>query len=124
MPAEPITRSLIKSSVAVIRLSWRPLVLTDVAFKLIAFIVLTPLVGVLFRALLALSGSDVVSDLDIVFFLFGPVGWICAIGVGAMSLGIMALEQASLMAIIGAKSAATKSVCSVPCDSQRPMRGR
>jgi glycerophosphoryl diester phosphodiesterase len=87
------------------RSSWKSLVLTDIAFKVLAFIVLTPLLGVLFRTLIATSGSAVVSDLDILFFFLGPVGWICGIVVGALWLAIVALEQASLLAIICAKSA-------------------
>jgi len=39
--------------------------MTDIALKAIAFIILTPLLGILFRTLLAFSGNTVVSDFDI-----------------------------------------------------------
>ncbi|MFV2067412.1 MAG: glycerophosphodiester phosphodiesterase family protein [Pirellulales bacterium] len=79
---------------------WKALALTDIAYKLFAFIVLTPLVGSLFRTVLALSGKTVVADQDILFFFLGPVGWVCFITVGAVWLGIVALEQAALMGIV------------------------
>jgi glycerophosphoryl diester phosphodiesterase len=85
--------------------SWKQLVLTDIVYKLIALVLLTPLVGGLFRLLVAISGSAVLSDVDILFFFLGPVGWVCSIVVGALWLGIVALEQASLTGIICAKTA-------------------
>jgi len=78
------------------------LALTDVIYKLIAFIVLTPLVGVLFRVLLAASGRTLLADEDILFFFLGPVGWISILLIGALALGIMALEQTALMHIAAA----------------------
>jgi len=84
------------------RRSWKELVLTDVAYKIIAFIVLAPLVGILFRVLVAFSGKSVLADQDILFFFLGPVGWICFVVVGGIWLGIVALEQAALMGILSA----------------------
>jgi glycerophosphoryl diester phosphodiesterase len=97
------TRSLLKGVLADLRSSWEELALTDIAFKLITIVVLTPLVGVLFRTLIALSGRAVLSDTDLLKFFLGPVGWICFTLVGAIWLGIFALEQASLNAIICAR---------------------
>src|SRR5580765_5812881 len=97
-------RLLLTTSLGAFRSSWRPLVLTSIAFRLIAFIALTPLVTLLFRGLLAVSGDAVVSDQDIVHFFLGPPGWCCLILVGAIALGIVALEQAALMAVINAAS--------------------
>lgn len=82
------------------RSSWRALVLTDIAFKAIAFVVLTPSLGLLLRLFLAISGRRVLSDQDILAFLIGPVGWIAAIVVGAAWIAIVALEQAALMRIV------------------------
>lgn len=87
-----------------LRSSWRPLALTAVAFKLLAFVVLTPLLGIMFRASIAMSGSAVLSDVDILFFLLGPAGWVCAVVVGGSWLGIVALEQAALLAICRARN--------------------
>ncbi len=98
--------ALIGGILRVFRHRWKQLVLTDIIYKVIAFVLLTPLVGGLFRMLIAVSGSAVLSDVDILFFFLGPVGWFCFILVGALGLGIVALEQASLTGIIGAKTTA------------------
>jgi glycerophosphoryl diester phosphodiesterase len=98
MDGHPLLRDIAR----MFRSSCKALVLTDIAFKLIAFIVLTPLVGVTFRGLVALSGRSILADQDIVYFFMGPVGWVCFIAVGSLWLGIIALEQSALMAIMGA----------------------
>ena len=105
MANAPQTRSLIGNVLHDFRSSWKPLALTDVAFKITAFVVLTPLVALLFRVLIATSGSAVMSDMDILFFFLGPVGWFCIIFIGSLWLGVVALEQTSLMGIIGATMA-------------------
>lgn len=89
----------------VFRQSWRSLFLTDAVYKLLAFVLLSPLLGVLFRVLIAMSGAAVLSDMDILFFLLGPLGWACLVSIAALWLGIVALEQASLLGILGAKAA-------------------
>ena len=87
------------------RQSWRPLFLTDIVYKLLAFVLLAPLVGILFRVLIAMSGKAVLSDMDILFFFLGPLGWACLVAIAALWLGIVALEQASLLGILGARAA-------------------
>ncbi|NQT39103.1 MAG: glycerophosphodiester phosphodiesterase [Planctomycetes bacterium] len=93
-------RSLLNAVAGDFRRSWRELALADVAYKIIAFVLLTPLVGILFRVLIAVSGKSVLADQDIVIFFLGPVGWICFVVVGGLWLGIVALEQATLMGIL------------------------
>ncbi|PQO31043.1 hypothetical protein C5Y96_11835 [Blastopirellula marina] len=82
---------------------WKTLVATDLLYKILAFIVLTPLLGSLFRFLLATLGDDVLSDIDIALFFLGPAGWLCLIVVGSLWLGIVFLEQTSLLGILAAK---------------------
>ena len=82
------------------RRDWKQLALTDLVYKLAAFVLLTPLVGILFRVLLAGSGNTVLADQDILFYFLGPAGWLCSIVVGGVWLGIVALEQAALMAVL------------------------
>lgn len=84
---------------------WKPLALTGIAFKLIALVVLTPLLALLFRLSLALSGSRVIADLDIAKAFLSPAGAIIFILGGAVWLAIIALEQASLTGIICARTA-------------------
>ena len=82
------------------RRRWRKLFLTDIVYKIIAFVLLTPLVAILFQTFIGLSGNTVLADQDVLYFLLGPVGWICLVLVGALWLGIVALEQAALLAIL------------------------
>ncbi|WP_417397105.1 glycerophosphodiester phosphodiesterase family protein [Gimesia chilikensis] len=83
--------------------AWRPLVATDLLYKLLAFVILTPLLAGLFHFLLAIAGQSVLTDVDIALFFAGPFGWLCAIILGAVGLSIVALEQASLLAILAAR---------------------
>ncbi len=80
------------------------MIVTDLAYKLLAMVVLTPLLTILLQGLLVVRGNRVLSDIDIAKFFIGPLGWLCAIVIGAVWLGILALEQASLLAILAAKS--------------------
>ncbi len=81
------------------RRSWKDLALTDIAYKIIGVVILVPLTGMLFRGFLALSGNTVLTDQDILYFLLGPVGWVCLIVMGAVWITIVSLEMAALMAI-------------------------
>jgi len=92
--------STLGSCIHDLRLSWKQLAITDIVYKLIAFVVLTPLVGILFRVFLAISGRSVLADQDILFFLLGPAGWVTLLVVGAVWIAIIALEQAALMTIV------------------------
>ncbi|MCA8997216.1 MAG: hypothetical protein KDA80_09520 [Planctomycetaceae bacterium] len=66
--------------------------MTDLLFKLVAFFVLTPAVGLLFRGFLLTSGRTVLADLDIARFLFHPIGWLSLIIVGGAVVCVLALE--------------------------------
>ena len=91
------------------RSCWKPLVLADLAFKILAFVVLTPLVGALFRFFVAVSGRTVLADEDILYYFLGPVGWVTIVVVGAVWIGIVALEQAALLAILSRSKSKRKS---------------
>ena len=58
-----------------VRGNWKALALTDIAYKLLAFIVLTPIVSVAFHLFLAASGRHIVADEDILQFVQEPIGW-------------------------------------------------
>lgn len=83
---------------------WKKLIVADLLYKLLALVVLTPIFSLLLSSLLSLSGNSVLSDIDIAYFLAGPFGWFCAILLGAVWLGIIALEQSSLLAILAASA--------------------
>ena len=95
-----INRSLLVTAAEDFRRSWKELALTDIAYKVIAFIALTPLMGMLVRVMVWMSGKSVLADQDILFFFLGPAGWVCFVFVGGLWLGIVALEQAALMGIL------------------------
>jgi glycerophosphoryl diester phosphodiesterase len=80
--------------------SWRALAETDLLYKAIAFVTLTPLIGLLFRFLIARSGNAAVADVDIALFFFTTrPGVVALIFVSALVIAVIALEQACLMAI-------------------------
>ena len=97
--------SPVRSSVSSFRACWRPLALTDVTAKVGAFVLLTPMVAILFRVLLAMSGRTVLADQDILLFFVRPAGGLLAILFGGLLLGIVALEQSALMAVLYANQA-------------------
>lgn len=84
--------------------TWPRLVVADLLYKLLAFMLLTPLLAALFRILLSLSGNQVLSDTDIALFFAGPFGWLCAIVLGAVWLAIVAMEQSSLLWMLATRS--------------------
>lgn len=94
--------STLRAAARDFRCCWKSLALIDLLCKVVIFVLLAPLVGVMFRGLLAISGKEVLTDLDILGFFLGPAGWLCCIVVGGLSLAIVAIEQAALMAILAA----------------------
>lgn len=79
---------------------WRPLVVTDLAFKVLAFVILTPIFGLMFRTLIGLSGRSVLADEDILTFFLGPLGLLTIVVMGALGITILALEQSALMIVV------------------------
>ena len=85
------------------RSCWKQLAATDIVYKVITFILLTPIVGLFFRILINLSGRTVLADQDILLFLLEPLGGATLILIGSLLVTILALEQAALMQIVAAK---------------------
>ena len=80
--------------------SWRSLAITDIAYKVVAFALLTPATALLLRWMASRAHTRVVADSDIVrFFLTTRVGVMMLIVGGAIFVAITALEMACLMAI-------------------------
>lgn len=95
----PEVVSLLQEVLADLRRLWPRFLATDLFYKAIAFAVLTPLSGLILHLFVAASGGSVIADQEILFFLLRPVGLAALIVVGAVALGIVALELACLMAI-------------------------
>lgn len=89
---------------------WPWLFLTDVLFKALAFLVLAPLATGLLRVCLWASGRGTLADADILFFFARPLGWAVLVAFGAVSLGIIALEQATLLVLLMAPRAKNLSM--------------
>ncbi len=98
--AQSTLRGFLRALLRDVRGSWKALALTDIAYRLLAFIVLTPIVTVAFHLFLAASGRHVVADEDILQFVQEPIGWLCILAIGTLSVAILALEQAALMGIV------------------------
>jgi glycerophosphoryl diester phosphodiesterase len=83
---------------------WYPLVATSVFFRLAAFSILTPIVGMLFSFFLQVTGRTVLADADIAKFLLHPIGWLALAVVGGAFVCECALEQAALLTLsVGAE---------------------
>ncbi|PHS18697.1 MAG: hypothetical protein COA78_01555 [Blastopirellula sp.] len=108
MAAENQHRSLFQQMLALYQVCWKQLFIADLAYKAIAAMILFPVVGVFFRLLISTTGGQVLSDVDILFFFLKPLGWLCLIVCGGLLLGILALEQATLMYILIVSSSRRK----------------
>lgn len=94
------TRGIVGDALRDLRRSWRSLALADVAWKLVAFALLTPGTVLTFRWLLSRAGSDVLTDAEILrFFVTTRQGLLALVGGGAVVVAITALEVACLMAV-------------------------
>ena len=90
-------------AITALRLVWRQLLLADVLFKAIAFVVLVPLTVGLLHGILWLTGRGTLTDTDVLFFLLTPGGAVGMCLVGAVWLSITALEQATLLTLLVAE---------------------
>ena len=95
-------QSTLRNTVGDFRRCWKKLALTDLLYKGIAFVLLTPLVALLLSSMMAVSGRGVVTDMGLLEFFLGPVGWICGIFVGALTVAIVAFEMAALLIVLAA----------------------
>src|SRR5262249_57455070 len=72
----------------------------DILYKAIAFAILSPLIGLLFKLLIARSGRTAIADVDIALFFFTTrPGVIALFLISGLIVAVSALEQASLMAV-------------------------
>ncbi|MEE9263516.1 MAG: glycerophosphodiester phosphodiesterase [Vicinamibacteria bacterium] len=92
-------KPLVSGALHDFRRTWPALLTTDILYKVLAFVLLTPLVGLALRLFVSTSGSTVLADTDILFFVLSPIGLVTLIVIGAVSLTIIVLEQACLMTI-------------------------
>ena len=79
--------------------TWRPLLAVHLVYAALGVVLLAPLTGAIVRLLIGLSGRTVIADQDIAYFVLTPLGLASLILIAAVLVAIMALEQASMMAI-------------------------
>ena len=91
-----------KNVVTVLRKSAVHFFTTHLAYVALGTVLFTPLLGLVSRSLLSLSGQTVLSDFDIAYFLFTPLGMITLVLLAALLITILVFEQASMMAISAA----------------------
>jgi len=82
-----------------LRATWPQLATTDILYKILAFVILTPLTAALVRVVVSMSGQTVLADEDLLFFFLRPLGWVSLIFIGGITLAIIGLEQAAMMSI-------------------------
>ena len=83
-----------------LRSSWLQLAIVDSLYKLLAFLVLWPVVSLALRLFVELSGRDDLADDDIIAFLLSPIGWAACVVIGALWVAIVAIELAALMQVL------------------------
>ena len=93
-----------------LRGAWWQLAVVDALYKVLAFLVFWPVMGLALRVFVELSGRDELADDDIVAFLLGPIGWAACVVIGALWLAVVALEQAALMEVISRGRAGTAAL--------------
>jgi glycerophosphoryl diester phosphodiesterase len=81
------------------------LLIFDILFKILAFVLLSPLLAGLFRVMIGASGSRAIGNTDILLFLLSPLGLATLVLVVPAGFAVVFLELAGLMAIgMGAAS--------------------
>jgi len=91
----PIISDVFSPAIRDFRRVWPQLPTTDLVYKVIAFAIFTPFVGLALRFFMSTSGNSVLVDQDILFFVLSPIGMVALVVVSGISLGIIGLEQAS-----------------------------
>lgn len=89
---------------------WKMLFWTDMLVKAVAFVLLAPLAAGLLQLSLWAAGSGTLADADILVFVLRPLGWLVLVGAGAVSLGIVAVEQATLLVVLMAPEPSSLSL--------------
>lgn len=82
-----------------LRTSWKPVLLTHLAFTAIRFSLFMPLIGITGKLLLRLSGETVLADQDIALFLLSPGGMFALALFSSLLITILVFEQAAIMSI-------------------------
>ncbi len=77
--------------------NWRQFLAIHLAVNVLIFVFLAPLATLLLRLAIALSGDSALSDQDIIFFIFSPLGLVSFIVLGSFFSIIVFLELSALI---------------------------
>ncbi|HIP39352.1 MAG TPA: glycerophosphodiester phosphodiesterase [Desulfocapsa sulfexigens] len=95
-------QSASKAVLTILRENIRQIFAAHLVYAALGVAVFAPLAGVTGQLLLRFAGQSVLSDLDIVYFLFTLKGVLVTVLFAALTITILVFEQAALMAICGA----------------------
>jgi glycerophosphoryl diester phosphodiesterase len=99
----PRLREVFAGTLRDVSASWRTLIATDLAFRIVSFAVATPIAALLLRWLLSRSSEGVVADADIARFFFTSIpGLVTLVGGATFIVALTALEVACLMVVASA----------------------
>ena len=82
-----------------LRKCWRPLALVDLVCKAVVFVLLAPLVTVLLRTFMSMSGAQWLTDEEILFFVVSPLGIAAIAAVATVVVAVIFVELSALMTI-------------------------
>ena len=97
---KPAVAQILPAVLGRLRATWQPLLAIHLVYAALGVVLLAPLTGILLRLLIGFSGQPALADQDILYFLLTPLGLASMILIAAILLAIIALEQASMMAIV------------------------
>jgi glycerophosphoryl diester phosphodiesterase len=99
MDAQQHNRRRLLAAFGDFRRTWPQLLITYLLSLVFAVLMITPLVGALLKIFLTQVKDGVLADADIALFLLHPTGMAALVVVGAVSLGVVFVEQGVLMVI-------------------------
>ena len=96
--------SIWRISLKRLRLDWRRVFTTHLAYTALGVILFSPLVSVMGRLLLRLSNEPVLADQDIAWFLLSPAGIMALVCLAGLLIAILGLELAALMVMAAGRA--------------------
>ena len=73
--------------------AWKRLLAAGLVYQVIAFVVLTPLAGLMLKLLMMTGDTAVLADQDILYFVLSPAGLIALVLLGTVGVAILALDR-------------------------------
>ena len=97
------TKSIWREVLGILRHSMVKFFIIHLMYMALGLILFAPLIGIIGKFLLSLSGEAVLSDMDIAMFILSPAGVAASIILSGLLITILIFEQASMMAVSATK---------------------